>query len=121
MFCDLEDRIMSDPLSVPFDCPNCGAKYEIVRVEVPPQPTADREVRCVSCGGSLRGRHGMSFSNTSWWSVLDESGKSDDCCHESFIKSVQVAVGCKGSPFAFPKLKASVSTGAAGAFCYFAP
>jgi predicted Zn finger-like uncharacterized protein len=51
--------MMSDPLSVPFDCPNCGAKYEIVRVEVPPQPTADREVRCVSCGGSLRGRHGM--------------------------------------------------------------
>ena len=50
---------MSDPLSAPFECPNCGAKYEIVRAEVPPQPTADREVRCVSCGGSLRGRHGM--------------------------------------------------------------
>ena len=48
---------MSDPLSAPFECPNCGAKYEIVRAEVPPQPTADREVRCVSCGGSLRGRH----------------------------------------------------------------
>ena len=53
---------MSDPLSVPFDCPNCGAKYEIVRIEVPLQPTADREVRCVSCGGSLRGRHGMFHS-----------------------------------------------------------
>ena len=50
---------MSDPLSVPFECPNCGAKYEIVRAEVPPQPTADREVRCVSCGGSLRARQGM--------------------------------------------------------------
>ena len=50
---------MSDSQSVPFDCPNCGAKYEIVRIEVPPQPTADREVKCLSCGGSLRGRHGM--------------------------------------------------------------
>ena len=50
---------MSDPLSVPFECPNCGAKYEIVRIEVPPQPTTDREVRCVSCGGSLRARQGM--------------------------------------------------------------
>jgi hypothetical protein len=29
---------MSDPQSVPFDCPNCGAKYEIVRVELAPQP-----------------------------------------------------------------------------------
>jgi predicted RNA-binding Zn-ribbon protein involved in translation (DUF1610 family) len=50
---------MSDPQSVPFDCPNCGAKYEIVRVELAPQPTADRAITCVSCGGSLRGRHGM--------------------------------------------------------------
>ena len=25
----------------------------------PSQPTADREVKCLSCGGSLRGRHGM--------------------------------------------------------------
>ena len=53
---------MSDSQSVPFDCPNCGAKYEIVRIEVPPQLTADREVRCLSCGGSLRGRHGMFVS-----------------------------------------------------------
>jgi predicted RNA-binding Zn-ribbon protein involved in translation (DUF1610 family) len=48
-----------DPLSVPFDCPNCGAKYEIVRVESPSQWTADRDIKCVSCGGSLRGRHGV--------------------------------------------------------------
>jgi len=32
---------------------------------------------------------------------------------------IQVAVGCKHL-FAFSKLKASVSMGAAGAFCYFA-
>ena len=37
-------------------CPNCGAKNEIVRVEAPSQWAADREVKCVSCGGSLRGR-----------------------------------------------------------------
>jgi predicted Zn finger-like uncharacterized protein len=50
---------MSDPLSVPFSCPNCEAKYEIVRVEAPPQWAADRDVKCVNCGGSLRGRHGV--------------------------------------------------------------
>ena len=38
---------MSDPLSVPFNCPNCGARYEVVRVEEPPRPT-DREVTCLS-------------------------------------------------------------------------
>ena len=43
--------LMSDSQSVPFDCPNCGAKYEIVRVEAP--PTTDREITCVSCGGPL--------------------------------------------------------------------
>src|SRR5262249_8120366 len=51
--------VMSDPLSVPFNCPNCGAKYETVRVEAPPQWMADRDIKCVSCGGSLQGRHGM--------------------------------------------------------------
>jgi hypothetical protein len=38
---------MSDPLSVPFNCSNCGARYEVVRVEEPPRPT-DREVTCLS-------------------------------------------------------------------------
>ena len=41
-------------------------------------------------------------------------------CHESFIESIQVAAGRKDNPFAVPKLKASVSMGTAGAFCYFA-
>ena len=49
-------RIMSDPLSAPFNCPNCGAKYEIVRVEAPQPTTTDREITCVSCGGPLHGR-----------------------------------------------------------------
>jgi len=42
-----------------FMCPNCGAKYEVVRVEAPPQPRTDREITCVTCGGPLQGRQGM--------------------------------------------------------------
>ena len=49
---------MSDPLSEPFNCPNCGSKYEIVRVEAPPQPQTHREITCLSCDGPLRGREG---------------------------------------------------------------
>ena len=48
---------MSDPLSVQFNCPNCEAGYEVVRIEEPPHPT-DREVTCLSCGGPLNGREG---------------------------------------------------------------
>ena len=48
---------MSDPLSVQFNCPNCEAGYEVVRIEEPPHPT-DREVTCLSCGGPLYGREG---------------------------------------------------------------
>ena len=48
---------MSDHPSVPFNCPNCGARYEVVRVEEPPRPS-DREVTCLNCGGPLHGREG---------------------------------------------------------------
>jgi predicted RNA-binding Zn-ribbon protein involved in translation (DUF1610 family) len=41
-----------------FECPNCGAKYEVVRVEAPAGPTTDREITCLSCGGPLNGRQG---------------------------------------------------------------
>jgi DNA-directed RNA polymerase subunit RPC12/RpoP len=41
-----------------FLCPTCGAKYEIVRIEAPPEPTTDREILCLSCGRPLRGREG---------------------------------------------------------------
>lgn len=56
-----------EPLSYPkslhngvmmFECRNCAAKYEIVRVEAPPGPTTDREITCLSCGGPLHGREG---------------------------------------------------------------
>ena len=48
-----------------------------------------------------------------------ETSQAKSSCHESFIKSIQVLAGRKDNPFAVPKLKASVSMGAAGAFCYF--
>ena len=46
---------MSD--QVQFNCPNCDARYEVVRIEETPRPT-DREVTCLSCGGPLHGREG---------------------------------------------------------------
>jgi hypothetical protein len=49
---------MSNSHSTSFDCPNCAAKYEVVRVEAPQGPTVDREITCVSCGGPLHGREG---------------------------------------------------------------
>jgi len=49
---------MSDYTSVLFNCPNCGSKYEVVRVEAPPRPQTDREITCLSCGGPLHGRQG---------------------------------------------------------------
>ena len=48
---------MSDPLSVPFKCPHCEARYEVVRIEEPPRPT-HREVTCLRSGGPLHGRDG---------------------------------------------------------------
>jgi hypothetical protein len=47
---------MSPP--VPFDCYNCEATYEVVRVEAPSGPTTNREIFCVRCGDTLRGREG---------------------------------------------------------------
>jgi predicted RNA-binding Zn-ribbon protein involved in translation (DUF1610 family) len=38
-----------------FVCPNCGALYEIVKVEAGPGTTL-QEVSCVSCGGPLPAR-----------------------------------------------------------------
>ena len=50
--------VMYNPPPVPFDCPNCGAKYEVVLVEAPQSPQTDREITCVSCGGPMNGREG---------------------------------------------------------------
>jgi predicted RNA-binding Zn-ribbon protein involved in translation (DUF1610 family) len=48
----------SPAMTTQFECPNCAAKYELVRVEAPPGATTDREITCVSCGGPLNGREG---------------------------------------------------------------
>ena len=42
--------------SPPFKCPNCGALYEVVRVEA--AQANDREITCRARGGPLRGREG---------------------------------------------------------------
>jgi len=39
-----------------FNCANCGAPYEVIRVEAP--VTADREIACLSCGVPLEAREG---------------------------------------------------------------
>jgi hypothetical protein len=40
-----------------FDCPNCGARYTLVRVEVE-AVEADGQIACRSCGGPLNGNEG---------------------------------------------------------------
>src|SRR5262249_19454719 len=89
----------ADPSSVSFKCPNCGAKYEIVRVEASPRPTTDREITCLSCGGPLQGRQGVfGLKITSWLSVRHAALRSSECCRETVIKNVQaIDLECKAS------------------------
>jgi hypothetical protein len=44
-----------------FTCPNCGAKYRLVKVEAPISVVPDCEVPCRGCGGPLNGRDGDFF------------------------------------------------------------
>ena len=44
-----------------FTCPNCGAKYRLVKVEAPISAVPDCEVPCRSCGSALHGRDGDFF------------------------------------------------------------
>ena len=44
-------------LTVPFRCPNCGALYQVVKVEAGPE-TVDRQINCRTCGALLVGREG---------------------------------------------------------------
>ena len=37
-----------------FQCPNCEATYNLIRVEAPPK--YDRQLACLSCGAPLRNR-----------------------------------------------------------------
>ena len=41
----------------PFTCPNCGAFYQVVKVEAGPE-TDNREITCCACSGPLVGREG---------------------------------------------------------------
>ena len=41
--------------AIRFQCPNCEAAYEIVRVEAPPARD-DHQLTCFSCGGPLHNR-----------------------------------------------------------------
>jgi hypothetical protein len=41
-----------------FQCPNCGAQYQIVRVEAD-AASIDRELTCLSCDAPLQGREGQ--------------------------------------------------------------
>lgn len=40
-----------------FSCPNCGAAYDLVRVETE-SVTTDRELVCLACGAPLKSREG---------------------------------------------------------------
>ena len=40
-----------------FTCPNCGALYQIIKVEAGPE-TDSREIVCLVCGGPLAAREG---------------------------------------------------------------
>ena len=40
-----------------FNCPNCEARYHLVKVEAGPE-SKDREITCRACGGPLAPRDG---------------------------------------------------------------
>jgi hypothetical protein len=40
-----------------FNCPNCDALYQRIKVEAGPE-TDNREITCRACGGLLAGREG---------------------------------------------------------------
>jgi predicted RNA-binding Zn-ribbon protein involved in translation (DUF1610 family) len=49
---------MARKSSVPhFKCPNCGALYQLVKIEAKPD-TVDRQTACRKCGALLAGRKG---------------------------------------------------------------
>jgi hypothetical protein len=44
--------------SSPYYCPNCNAKYKLVRMEAKPSATLEPELTCLSCGGPLPASEG---------------------------------------------------------------
>lgn len=54
---------MTEPGNTHFNCPSCGARYKVVRVEASPT-TGDHPVSCVSCGvgiPSYEGKMAMKY------------------------------------------------------------
>jgi hypothetical protein len=49
--------VMAEQMAAAFDCPYCGARYKVVRVEAD-GVSADRPIACCNCGAPLRGREG---------------------------------------------------------------
>lgn len=48
---------MATPSASQFDCPNCGARYKVVRMEAD-KIDVEREIVCRRCGDPLEGRQG---------------------------------------------------------------
>jgi hypothetical protein len=41
----------------PFNCPDCAASYQMVKVEAPPV-MGEPQLTCLSCGGPVNAREG---------------------------------------------------------------
>jgi hypothetical protein len=48
---------MATAQAVRFNCPNCDALYQLIRIEAD-SITADRQIECLTCGTPLQGRQG---------------------------------------------------------------
>jgi hypothetical protein len=48
---------MAKLLTTDFDCPNCGARYKIVRVERD-EVLSEEQTACLGCDAPLNGREG---------------------------------------------------------------
>jgi predicted Zn finger-like uncharacterized protein len=48
---------MATAQAMRFNCPNCDARYQLIRVESD-SITANRQVECLTCGAPLQGREG---------------------------------------------------------------
>jgi hypothetical protein len=46
-----------ESLTTQYRCPSCGAKYEVVQIETHASAIS-RDVKCLGCGGALKGRDG---------------------------------------------------------------
>jgi hypothetical protein len=51
------ESVVAKPDVSRFECPNCGAKYKLVRVEADPK-IINRQITCRSCGAPFHGREG---------------------------------------------------------------